>query len=265
MRKVLSLIAVVSLFASLASAAPTCFDSDARQQEVFTHAGRREPPTKPRDDGGIIYIPPSRSRKQFNLDDMMQQLIQTEMVTTYSQADYIESLKAKVCGEDESGNFIAQCQLEILSNPVIRVIPTKAISKDILCSTATCTIGLEESVSVSTTHSAEVSMSITAGAKPFGIGMEFTVTAGYGFSKTAEESTTLVYNFDLVRGDTGYIGIVNAEVSAQVRYSGCRCNNFLCAIQCASSGPTMTETGHHEAVILKSGIPRGYVAFVYTN
>ncbi|KAG0252952.1 hypothetical protein BGZ95_006481, partial [Linnemannia exigua] len=256
MCKVLSLIAVVGLFVSLASAAPTCFDSDARQQEVFTHAGRRVPPTKPRDDGGIIYIPPTRSRKNFDLDDMMEALIQKEMTTTYSQADYLESLKAQVCGEDKNGNFIAHCQIEVLSRPIIRVIPTKAISKDILCSTATCMIGLEESVSISTTHSAEVSMSITAGAKPFGIGMDFTTTIGYGYSNTAESSTTLVYNFDLVQGDTGYIGIVNAEVSAKVRVSGCRCNSFICTIQCSSSGPTMTETGHHEAVILQNGKPR---------
>ncbi|KAK5820641.1 hypothetical protein F5H01DRAFT_378034 [Linnemannia elongata] len=265
MRKALSLIAVVGLLASLASAAPTCFDSDARQQQVFTHAGRREPLTKPHDDGGIIFIPPSRSRKNFDLDDMMEKLIQTEMQTTYSHADYMASLKAQVCGKNESGTFIAQCQLEILSRPDIRVIPTKSISKDILCSTATCSIALEETVSISTTHSVEVSLAITAGAKPFGIGMEFTVTTSYGFSNTAEQSTALSYSFDLVRGDTGYIGIVNAQVSAQVRVSGCRCDNFLCEIQCSSSGPTMTETGHHEAVILQNGKPRGYVSFVYTS
>jgi len=263
MRKALSLIAVFGLLASLASAAPTCFNSDARQQEVFTHAGRRQPPTKPYDDGGIIYIPPSRSRKNTDLDEMMWNLIRREMNTTYHEANYKASLIEKVCGEDEFGNYIAKCQLQILSNPVIRVIPTRAISKDIICSTETCTIGLQESVSVSTAHSTEVSVSITAGAKPFGIGMEFTTTLGYGFSSTAEESTALSYEFHLVKGNIGYIGMVNAEVSAQVHVSGCRCRDFICEIQCTA--PTMSETGHHEAVILQNGIPRSFVSFIYTN
>ncbi|KAF8931732.1 hypothetical protein BGZ52_011875 [Haplosporangium bisporale] len=266
MCKALSLITVIGLLVSLASAAPTCFDSGARKQEVLTHAGHRELPTEPRDDGGIIYLPPTRSRNNFDLNARMQELIHKEMTTTYRQPEYLESLKDKVCGVDASGNFIYLCQIEILSRPVIRVIPTKPVSKEILCSTLTCMIGLEESVSVSTTHSVEVSMSITAGAKPFGIGMEFTSTAGYGYSNTAEESTTLVYNFDLVRGDTGYIGIVNAEVSANVRVSGCRCNigfSALCKTLCYS--PTLIETGHHEAVILQNNKPRGYVSFVYTS
>ncbi|KAG0033510.1 hypothetical protein BGZ82_006087 [Podila clonocystis] len=263
MRKALSLITVVGLLASLASAAPTCFDSDARNQEVFTHVGHRKPPTEPRDDGGIIYLPPTRSRKNLDLDDMMKEVVLKEMMTTYNEPAYLESLKAKACGADEFGYYIADCQIEILSRPVISVIPTKRISQDILCSPLTCAITYSESVSVSTTHSAEVSLSITAGAKPFGVGMDFTTTVGYGYSNTAEQSTTVSYNFDLVRGDAGYIGMVNAQVSAKLNISGCRCNNFLCAIQCSSSGEKMTETGHHEAVILQNGVPRGYVSFIY--
>ncbi|KAI9237869.1 MAG: hypothetical protein BYD32DRAFT_461203 [Podila humilis] len=165
------------------------------------------------------------------------------------------------------GDFVlVERGIKIIRNrPVIRVIPTRQISDDIICTTATCTIGFAKSVSVSTTHSAEVSLSITAGAKPFGIGMEFTTTVGYGYSNTAEESTTLSYNFDLVRGEAGYIGMANAEVSADVRVSGCRCNSFICSAQCSFSGPTMTDTGHHQAVILKNGIPRGFVSFIFTS
>ncbi|KAG9061898.1 hypothetical protein KI688_007049 [Linnemannia hyalina] len=261
MRKVLFLITVVGLLASLVSAAPTCFNSNARKQEVFTHAGHREP----HDDSGIIYLPPARSRRSSNLDTMMEELIRKEMTTTFRDSNYLESLMAKVCDVDASGDFIADCEIKILTEPKIRVIPTKSISKEIVCTTVTCHIGLEESVSVSTTNSLEVSMSITAGAKPFGVGMEFTVTTGYGFSNTVEESVSLSYGFDLVRGDSGYIGMVSAEVSAYVRVEGCRCNNFLCAIQCSSSGLKITEDGHHEAVILKDGTPRSYVSFVYTN
>jgi len=267
MRKVLSLIAVVGLLASLASAALANPDSDALQQEVSTPADHREPLTEPFDDGGIIYLPPSRSRSSTNLEGMMQQLIEREMKTTYRESDYVNALKAAVCGKPVSIPGNRGCQIEVLSKPVIRVIPTKAVSKDIYCSTPSCSIGLEEGVSISTTHSVEVSVSITAGAKPFGIGMEFTATAGYGFSDTTEESTTLLYNFDLAQGDAGYIGIVNAEVSAEVRVSECRCwmFEFDCINKCATGGMTISETGHHEAVILKNGKPRSYVSFVYTN
>ncbi|KAG0289142.1 hypothetical protein BGZ97_006566 [Linnemannia gamsii] len=277
MRKALSLITVVGLLASLASTAPSCFDSDARKQEVFTQAGHREPPTKPRDDGGIIYLPPTRSRNNFDLDAMMQELIRKDMTTTYRQPEYLESLRDKICvGLDAPGpryDYILNCQIEILSKPVIRVIPAKAVSNEILCSSPTCAVAYEETVSVSTTHSTEVSLSVTAGAKPFGIGMEFTATAGYGYSNTAEESTTIGYTFNLDRGDMGYIGIVNAEVSATVRVSGCLCAMYppvpsVCQALCLlypTSNLNVNETGHHEAVILQNGKPRGYVSFVYTS
>ncbi|KAF9214473.1 hypothetical protein BGZ59_003614 [Podila verticillata] len=72
---------------------------------------------------------------------------------------------------------------------------------------------------ISATRSTEVSLSIMTSAKPFGIDMDFTTTVGYSYSQTSEESTTLKYDFDLVRSDPGYIVMVNAQVSARVRYS----------------------------------------------
>ncbi|KAF9293458.1 hypothetical protein BGZ74_011705 [Mortierella antarctica] len=266
MRKSLSLLTLGGLLAAIGSAAPVCFDSTSRQ-DVF--ADVRYGHSLPSDnDGGIIYLPPRQERARVDLDAMMKNLISREMQTTYNAAQYVESLKEKICNQ---GTFlIVNCKVEILDRPVIKVIPTEQVSKDIVCTTETCMIGLEETVTVSTTHSAEVSLSIEAGAKPFGIGMSFTTTVGYGFSSTAEASTTLVYNFDLVRGDTGYIGMVNAQVSARVRVTGCKCptdfpDGPICQAVCIIQGDTFTEIGHHEAVILKNRVPRAYVAFVYTN
>ncbi|KAI9235503.1 MAG: hypothetical protein BYD32DRAFT_463365 [Podila humilis] len=95
---------------------------------------------------------------------------------------------------------------------------------------------------------AEVSLSIMTSAKPFGIDMDFTTTVGYSYSQTSEETTTLKYDFDLVRSDPGYIVMVNAQVSVRTR-----------------SGPIFSEVGHHEAVILKNRTPRSYVAFTYRS
>ncbi|KAG0227280.1 hypothetical protein BGW41_003864, partial [Actinomortierella wolfii] len=220
MRKALSLLTVVGLLASLAFAAPTCFDSDARNQEVFTHASHREPPNMPRDDGGIIYLSPTKYRMNEDLNAKMQEVIRKDMKTRYNEPMYLESLKAKVCGADKNGNFIANCQVQILRKPVIRVIPVRQISNEIICTPTTCSITFAKSVSVSTTHSAEVSLSIAAGAQPFGVGVEFTSTVGYSYSATAEQSTTLSYNFNLVQGDSGYIAMVNAEISADVYIYG---------------------------------------------
>ncbi|KAF9334131.1 hypothetical protein BG006_002677 [Podila minutissima] len=75
-------------------------------------------------------------------------------------------------------------------------------------------IVLEESVSASTTNSFEVSLSIEARAKPFGVGMTF--------ASTSEATTTLVYNIELVRGDRDYIGMANAYLSAKLRIKGCK-------------------------------------------
>ncbi|KAF9391767.1 hypothetical protein CPC16_003955 [Podila verticillata] len=63
---------------------------------------------------------------------------------------------------------------------------------------------------------AEVSLSIMTSAKPFGIDMDFTTTVGYSYSQTSEETTTLKYDFDLVRSDPGYIVMVNAQARSEL-------------------------------------------------
>ncbi|KAF9968763.1 hypothetical protein BGZ70_008394 [Mortierella alpina] len=55
--------------------------------------------------------------------------------------------------------------------------------------------------------SAEVGFSASASAKPFGMGVEFTVFASYGFSESREASTTLSYESDLEKHEKGYIAL----------------------------------------------------------
>jgi hypothetical protein len=274
MHKFISLVTVVGLIAAIASAAPACFDSDAHEQEVFfLQSGGRHPklPTRPRNGhGGIIYLPPQKAPNNYDLNALMEELIDEEMATTYLPLKYIHHLKDTLCEEKENGDIIYNCKIDIISSPVIRIIPTKVISREIFCSSSTCSIGVADTVSVSTTHSDEDSLPITAGARPFEIGMEFTDEAGYGYSQTTQELTELYYNYDLVQGDMGHVSLISVEVSASMHITGCRLNTRhaaypLKALLCSITGPTLNEVGHHESVILKNGQPRGYVSFVHTN
>lgn len=257
MRYVYSLSLVV--FLAAVGSTPLCNHSKANHQDVFSH---RLHHSELEDDGPIVYLPPGDGA--VDLDSMMHDLIAEEMTITYDEAEYVKSLLEKLCSFHQ-GMF--ECILEVLEPPTIQVIPTKQVSKDIVCTTATCGIELDESISVSTTNSLEVSLTIEVGGEPFGVGVKFSGTVGYGFSKTKEITTGLKYSFDLERNDTGYIGMVNAQVSSTVRLIACKCKwiDIQCIEGCRDNGPNYNVTGHHEVVVLKDGIPRSYVAFIYTN
>ncbi|KAG0315504.1 hypothetical protein BG000_005157 [Podila horticola] len=139
------------------------------------------------------------------------------------------------------------------------------MSRDIICTTPTCTISLEETVTVSTTHSAEIGMSFEVSSKPFGVGVAFTISLGYGFSYTSETSTALNCDFALEQGDQGYIGMVNAQISSRLRYATCTCYDQACIDRCKNGDWQKDRELHHQKVFEKNGTPRGYVAFVYTN
>ncbi|KAG0012120.1 hypothetical protein BGZ81_001750 [Podila clonocystis] len=260
MRTVLTFV-LPGLFAAIGSAAPACFGSEAPRQDFFsTHVDHLHH-SQPYEAGGIIYLPPTRNPpSNEDLDTKMKNLIEKEMGIMVNAQDYSRELMAKVCSGYNA------CMLDVLSMPTIQVIPTKQISKDIICNTATCSVALEESVTVSTTHSVEVGVSMEAGFKPFGVGVTFTASVGYGFSKTKETSTSLTYTFNLDKGDSGYIGMVNAQISAKVRVTACKCQDGDgdCLNKCKSS-PHFTQTGHHEVVVEKDGVPRAFVAFVHKD
>ncbi|KAG0335102.1 hypothetical protein BG000_007784 [Podila horticola] len=270
MRKVFSL-ALVGLFTSIASAAPVCVASDALGQVVLSHDSlEAEDVLKPKDDG-IIYLPPRRSRRAIDLDAEMRDLISREMEFSYSGSEYISGAAQELCtggphGETYMPSVDELCGVQILTNPVIQVIPARQISRDIICTTPRgCSICLEETVTISTTHSVEIGMSFEVSSKPFGVGVSFTTSIGYGFSHTSETSTALQYCFDLELGDRGYIGMVNAQISSQLRYMYCKCYDQACVDRCRNGNWQISKDLQHQKVIEKNGTPRGYVAFVYEN
>ncbi|KAF9082818.1 hypothetical protein BGX23_012040 [Mortierella sp. AD031] len=183
MHKALSLV-LLGLLAAIGSSALYPGSSSAPNQEVFSHVGHHvNPPPTNTSVTGIIYLTQQKFRTLSDMDSRMKEVIAKEM-------DF---------------------QAEIIFLPEIELIPTRHVSKEIVCSTTSCTVGLHESVSVSTTHSFEASFLVEIGAKPFGVGMSFTASLGYGYSKTNEVSTQLSYEFTTDKGDRGYIGFVNAQ------------------------------------------------------
>ncbi|KAG0354239.1 hypothetical protein BG005_006650 [Podila minutissima] len=182
--------------------------------------------SKPDNDGAIIYLPPFRNRRDIDIEITMKDLI------LRSNGDRLSTYPMRG----------------------IELIPLKDVFKEIVCSSSTCQIVFDESVSASTTNSFEVSLSIDARAKPFGVGMTF--------ASTSEATTTLVYNIELVRGDRGYIGMANAYLSAKMRVKGCIYPfNAREVGQCILHIVLLCERHEHETVITKNGVTRGLVAF----
>ncbi|KAF9292711.1 hypothetical protein BGZ74_000205 [Mortierella antarctica] len=178
------------------------------------------------------------------------------METAYRLTPCVESMRGPNCARETY--TISHCNIEVLDELLIELIPLKDVFKEIVCSSSTCQIVFEESVSASTTNSFEVSLSIDARAKPFGVGMTF--------ASISEATTTLVYNIELVRGDRGYIGMAIAYLSAKMRVKGCIYPfNAREVGQCILHIVLLCERHEHETVITKNGVTRGLVAFVYTS
>ncbi|KAF9273253.1 hypothetical protein BGZ68_001675 [Mortierella alpina] len=187
------------------------------------------------------------------------------MKPTYNNARYVEGLKAELCRTPPTWFKSYECEIDLLEAPQVKIIPTRQLGDDIYCSTDKCNNGFHDTTTIATAHSTEVGFSVEASAAPFGMGVTMSASAGYGFSSSKEESTTVNYDFELKRGESGYIGLVNAQVSAKVRRRYCRCD--ISDIFCRMMGHGCTlfeETAHHESVIMKNGRPRGMVSFIYT-
>ncbi|KAF9969426.1 hypothetical protein BGZ73_008224 [Actinomortierella ambigua] len=146
------------------------------------------------------------------------------MSIEYHQARYMSALKERAClyrcEEFPVAVKIIDCVVDVIEAPHIEVIPTRRLSHDIHCTTPTCTIGYEDRTTVSTTHSVNAGFGAAMSSAPFGMGVEFTKSVGYGFSKTNEESTAFSYEFNIEHGDSGYIGVASAQISAKIRRQG---------------------------------------------
>ncbi|KAH7052672.1 hypothetical protein BKA57DRAFT_456207 [Linnemannia elongata] len=197
------------------------------------------------------------------LEEHMESLIETEMGFRFDPPPYIQYLLPEVgCFNIGSGGPPPPCDLSILSTPIIEVIPTKRLSENILCTTETCTIGYHDTVTISTTHSEEVGLSAETSSMPFGMGVSFTVSTSLGFSETNEESATYSYEFNLRKGEKGYIGIVNAQISANIRVTG-HCVVYKDKTATCNIGRKVSKEGYHEVVIKENNKPVGFVAFIH--
>ncbi|KAG0354443.1 hypothetical protein BG005_006482 [Podila minutissima] len=223
--KVVSLLALAGLLAVIGSA-PVCFDTYTRHQEVFASADHTWLSSDLDDSNGLVYLPPHKSRSGTDdLAAMMRKLIVKEMEIEYNPIKYRDAMFIEAV-KSQPGFEITKFEIKILSEPKVQVIPVKQISRDIYCSTPKCKIGLEESVTVSTTHSTEIGASVEISGKPFGVGASFTASASYSVSHGKEASTALSYEFELDQKDAGYIGMVNAQISAQVSIRGYTCTEM---------------------------------------
>ncbi|KFH66137.1 hypothetical protein MVEG_08238 [Podila verticillata NRRL 6337] len=224
MRKSLLLV-LLGLLASAGRAAP-CFESMAADQASFFNSV---------DEVGLMPLSDT-VHSASELNAQMQRLI------------------------DQYGNVgiqgpLEDCIVDVLTPPRIELIPTRRLSQDIHCTTQTCIIGYHDQTTVATTHSVEVGFSVETSAAPFGMGVTFTASASYGFSTTNEQSTTFSYEFQLEKGESGYIGVVSVQISAKIRRRGFARLPF--------SVESIDETAYHESVIMESNKPRSIVAFVH--
>ncbi|KAG0094035.1 hypothetical protein BGZ93_007577 [Podila epicladia] len=214
-RKVVSLVALIGLLAVIGSA-PVCFNTYAHHQEVLASADHPWLSSDLDDSNALVYLPPYKSHSGTeDLTAMMRKLIANEMEIDYNPVKYRDAMFIEAV-KSQPGYEITNFELQVLSEPKVQVIPVKQVSRDIYCSTSKCKIGLDESVTVSTTHSTEIGASIEISGKPFGVGASFTTSVSYSVSHGKETSTALSYEFELNQKDTGYIGMVNAQISAQV-------------------------------------------------
>ncbi|KAF9014657.1 hypothetical protein BGZ52_006465 [Haplosporangium bisporale] len=249
MRKSLLLV-LLGLLASAGRAAP-CFESMAADQASFFNSV---------DEVGLMPLSDT-VHSASELNAQMQRLIDREMSISYNQGRYLEELKKQACRfYIEYGNVgiqgpLENCIVDVLTPPRIELIPTRRLSQDIHCTTQTCIIGYHDQTTVATTHSVEVGFSVETSAAPFGMGVTFTASASYGFSTTNEQSTTFSYEFQLEKGESGYIGVVSVQISAKIRRRGFARLPF--------SVESIDETAYHESVIMESNKPRSIVAFVH--
>ncbi|KAF9958357.1 hypothetical protein BGZ72_000498 [Mortierella alpina] len=203
--------------------------------------------------GGV----PTRGRKFKSADDLtedMKEQIEDEMGFDFKAQAYIRTLAGEV------GCFSPKCDLDIISKPVIEVIPVKRLGGDIFCSTETCTVTVQAPFTISTIHS-EDSFSTEASAEPFVEGISFTDSEYYGFSQAKDGSSELNYEFDLKKGDFGYVGIVSAQISTRVR---ARSNEVDSTVHCTlpANTRTLVKEGYHEAVITKYDRPVILAGFI---
>ncbi|KFH63674.1 hypothetical protein MVEG_10367 [Podila verticillata NRRL 6337] len=199
--------------------------------------------------GGLTLVG-GKLRGLNNLNAQMQQVIDREMAISYHQARYLDQLRREVC------TYVPDCVVDVITQPRIEVIPARRVSQDFHCNAPLCTIGYHFNLDISTTRSEETGFAADVSIAPFEEGVMFSTSSSYGFRKNKD--TTISYEFRMEMGDSAYIAMVNAQISAKVRLRGSKqCNDWVCY------GGPFDITGYHEAVIMHNDTPKSIVALVY--
>ncbi|KAG0065863.1 hypothetical protein BGZ89_007845 [Linnemannia elongata] len=193
------------------------------------------------------------------LERQMRKVIDRDMPIVVDQQKYM----FQVMDDVREKHGLRSVRLMDVAIPRIELIPAKRLSHDIRCTTRTCKVAHTKTTTISTTHSGTVGLSAEVGAKPFGVGVQFTASVSYGFSRTDEESSAFTYEFELDRGEAGYIAVVNAQISAKMRIMGCK-GEQRHQNGCDHDGQwDFEKSGFHESVIMEGTQPRSIIAFVY--
>lgn len=193
------------------------------------------------------------------LEAQMQRMIKRDMLIVVNRNAYF----GEVSGEVHRTHNLQYVEYEWTTLPHIELIPTRRLSHDIRCTTLTCKVAHTKTTTISTTHSLNAGLPAEVGAKPFGVGVQFTGSVGYGFSRTNEESTAFTYGFDVIRGDSGYIAVVNAQISAHGHIKGCKWGKRRTKNGCDHGPWDFDKRGFHESVIMEGNMPRSIIAFIY--
>ncbi|KAF9326335.1 hypothetical protein BGZ91_001984 [Linnemannia elongata] len=256
--------ALLGLLAAVASAAPSRSTRQSLNQWL-SHCPQSLSDYDSMETPAIVYLPHTKRRTSLDLDDIMQSLIDKKLAFDYDAEAYHASLVKSICNNPYSDYYIEDCKITILSEPKIKVIPTKRLTSEIDCKSSSCKIFYRETVGVWTTHSHETTLPIRVGKVPFQDGIEFQKSLGYGFGTIYGVEVPIDYQFDLTEGDKGHIAIVGAEISAKIRVTGCeRSRDDIRRGSCNSECSTfLDQTGHNEVIITQNGYdPKAILAFV---
>ncbi|KAG0340990.1 hypothetical protein BG000_010540 [Podila horticola] len=211
---------------------------------AITTADQVEFTTAP-SDVGIAQVGVRMLGSVSELEGQMRKVIERDMPIVVDLRKYAFAVMDEV--RDKHG--LRHVQLRDVAMPRVELIPAKRLSYDIRCTTRTCKIAHTKTTTVSTTHSGTVGLSAEVGAKPFGVGVQFTASVGYGFSKTDEESTAFTYEFEpsIEQSTTATIGDLSTP-----EYTVISCTSLLLTDSSSMFMERVSNLPHHS--VYSSGV-----------
>ncbi|KAF8942209.1 hypothetical protein BGZ47_006740, partial [Haplosporangium gracile] len=208
------------------------------------------------------------SRTAVNLNATMQKIITNEMNFNYSFGKYGSAVVRSYPSLAGPNEIWAAGGIVFFSPLTIELIPVRQ-SPTTLSVPRTCAVfPWRRLFGVSKTYNVDFGIAIELSGKVFGADVAFTASVGYGFSTSKEKSTNLTYTFNLLKGDVGYVGMANVQISAKTRVRGCKRGGtdweIACRFFCTNPNHPnrVDETKHHEVVIVQNGNPKSVVAFI---